>query len=427
MLIRASNPSSGLSYVSTSVTDSSALVAWARSGAMALCGRADGPPLAPPPAVIERLRTYGDEIARYSEQLGRRVELQALQLLGERAALTGYRRNGSISCGGATRLLRAADAWLAVALVRDTDFALLPAWLGGAPPPAEVWPAVAERVAATCADDLVERAALLGLGVSRYAEVARPPTTTGYQPATRSIAVQSQGVGMDELLVVDLSVLWAGPLCSHILQQTGAQVIKVESVQRPDGARAGPAAFFDLLNGAKRGVALDFASPDDRAALRRLLLRADVVIEGSRPRALEQLGIDARSMLEEGCPKVWVSITGYGRSGPERNRVGFGDDAAAAGGLLLWDAETPCFCVDAIADPATGMVAALETLRALARGGRHLLDIPLAQVAARLVDDGCPLAGTPVDEHVSPPVARPVTHRAPALGEHTRDVLRRYA
>ena len=138
------------------------------------------------------------------------------------------------------------------------------------------------------------------------------------------------------MVVVDLSALWAGPLCGDLLARAGATVVKVESTQRPDGARRGPREFFDLLNGHKRSVALDLQSHDGVRVLHDLVRRADVVIEASRPRALAQLGVDGPDLVRAGGPRVWVSITGYGRSGDAANRVAFGDDAAAAGGLVVW-------------------------------------------------------------------------------------------
>ena len=83
--------------------------------------------------------------------------------------------------------------------------------------------------------------------------------------------------------------------------------------------------------------------------------RADVVLEASRPRALAQFGIDAEALTtgtpDGRGPQAWVSITGYGRTGDEANRVAFGDDAAAAGGLVSWTDGEPLFCADAVADP----------------------------------------------------------------------------
>ena len=90
--------------------------------------------------------------------------------------------------------------------------------------------------------------------------------------------------------------------------------MKVESVHRPDGARRGPPAFYARLHGGHESVVLDFRSPAGRHDLEQLLGSADVVIEASRPRALEQLGIDAAAIVAAG-PDVWVSITGHGRHG----------------------------------------------------------------------------------------------------------------
>jgi crotonobetainyl-CoA:carnitine CoA-transferase CaiB-like acyl-CoA transferase len=158
-------------------------------------------------------------------------------------------------------------------------------------------------------------------------------------------------------------------------------VIKVESRTRPDGARKGPAAFFELMHTGKEFVSIDFT----RDALLDLLVSADVVVEGSRPRALEQLGIDARELLTSG-PRVWLSITGHGRKEPYRNWVGFGDDAAVAGGLVAWWRDAPCFLGDAIADPLTGIAGAGAVLDALRDGGRWLIDCNLAGVAAYVAD-----------------------------------------
>ena len=128
-------------------------------------------------------------------------------------------------------------------------------------------------------------------------------------------------------LVIDLSSLWAGPLCAQLLAGCGARVIKVESTARPDGARRGPARFYDLLNVGKESVALDFRDPADRKRLHALLAQADIVIESARPRALEQLGIHAAQLLVARPGMVWLGITGYGRRAPMRDWIAYGDDA----------------------------------------------------------------------------------------------------
>jgi crotonobetainyl-CoA:carnitine CoA-transferase CaiB-like acyl-CoA transferase len=219
-----------------------------------------------------------------------------------------------------------------------------------------------------------------------------------------------------------LSSLWAGPLCAQLLGVCGAQVVKLESLQRPDGARRGSPAFFDLMNGGKRSVAVDIESESGLEQLRGLLARADIVIESSRPRALAQLGVDAEELVRSGLGKTWLSITGYGRGEPEAGWVAFGDDAAAAAGLTATaGCGTPVFCGDAIADPLTGLHAAVAALASWLTGGGRLLDVSLRNVAARATRLPAPDRASPT--RPLPPRARDVTCRAASLGRDTRAVL----
>ena len=299
-----------------------------------------------------------------------------LALLGERAALAGHIRAGSTSCGGSARLLPADDGWIALNLARPDDVDLVPAWLVLDAAPSDAWGAVTEAVRTRAPAGLVQRGAELGLPVSTVGEVSPGDGVVGTRVGERSAPA-----GLP--LVVDLSSLWAGPLCSHLLGLGGARVVKVESSRRPDGGRQDDSGFFDLLNHEKASVALDLPSTYGLARLRALLRAADVVIEGSRPRALRQWGIDAEAYLAaDAGPVVWVSITAHGRSGPGADRVGFGDDAAVAGGLVVEDDGGPCFLADAVADPLAGIAAARAVGDALAEGGTWLLDVALSRVAA---------------------------------------------
>jgi crotonobetainyl-CoA:carnitine CoA-transferase CaiB-like acyl-CoA transferase len=117
---------------------------------------------------------------------------------------------------------------------------------------------------------------------------------------------------------------------------------------------------------------------------------------------------------------VWASITGYGRAAPGRDWVAFGDDAAAAGGLVVWDEDGPCFCADAVADPLTGLAAASAILTALREGGRWLIDAAMAGVSAQLAGPTLAVSGSP---EVVAARARPARGRAPALGADTAAVL----
>lgn len=385
---------------------------WARSGAMALTGTADGPPLGAPAGVVTLLDRLAVSLSERTGELGRRVVVDGTRLLGERAALTSLHRNGRTSCGGATRLLPAADGWVAVGLARDSDVDLLPAWLG-VESTAEVAGAIAARTVAA----VVERGALLGLAVAGLGEAQRPAMVV--DAIEHPIAPRRQPRSVEQLVVVDLSSLWAGPLCGQLLADAGLRVVKVESTTRPDGARLGSPEFFDLLNGRKESVALPLATAAGRAALAKLVAAADVVIEASRPRALRQLGIDPAQLLDSGGPSVWVSITGHGSAPSVEHRVAFGDDAAVAGGLVAWADGEPVFVADAAADPATGLLAATAVVDRLVRGGRWHLHLALAHTAAAMARGPVMQPADPV----APPGARPVTCRAAPLGTHTEAVL----
>jgi hypothetical protein len=385
---------------------------------MALTGRPAGPPLGAPPALVDLVTGAARLLCRRS---GGRADVDGLALLGERAALRGLSRQGPVSCGGSTHLVQAADGFVAVSLARPDDVAALEAWLGSTVPSEDPWPAVHEMAAAATASVLDERAALLGLPVAALGSVAPRAGAFGLPVAAiRFDGRDAAARPIEGATVVDLSALWAGPLCGQLLAEAGADVIKVESVARGDGARHGPAAFFDLLNSAKRSVALNLGTPDGRDALRRVIAAADVVIESARPRALEQMGIAAGAVLRQPRgPRVWVSITSHGRAEGAGLRVGFGDVAAVAGGLVAADDNGPCFVADAVTDPVAGLVAAAAVLEALHAGGRWLLDAAMAPMAAGVA--GAPLAVG--DLCAAPPRARAVARAAPPLGADTAAVL----
>ena len=372
---------------------------------MALTGLPDEP-LGPPEGLVGGI----DRLARSFPGL------DALALLGERAALMGLWRRGTTSCGGSCRLLPCAGGFMAVSLPRAEDMEAVPAWLELDTVPSAgpaMWSSVASSLRHGDPAHLLERARLLGMPVAQVGELAGGRVGVVRSPLGEA-PPRSDVAG---LVVVDLSALWAGPLCGDLLARAGATVVKVESTQRPDGARRGPPEFFDLLNGRKLSVALDWHSQSGVRILHALVRRADVVIEASRPRALVQLGLNGPDVVRAGGPRLWISITGYGRSA---DRVGFGDDAASAGGLVVWKDEVPLFCADAVADPLTGLTAAEASLRALASGGRWLLDVSMSAVSAGF--SGPTLAASR-GLAVAHPHACPVEAGAPALGADTARVL----
>lgn len=323
--------------------------------------------LAVPDAVLDRARRVGREIGRLAAGVGGQVSVDADQTLAGRAAMLGIAPAGRISAGGATRLLASRDGWCALTLSRPDDVDAIPALLEVDRPPAEPWQALAAAVAARGAADVVERARLLDLPAAVLGEVsaAAPAFVSRGRPAPRAVR---------ELLVADLSSMWAGPLCGSLLAAAGATVVKVESPGRPDGTRRGHPDFFDWMNSAKLSYAADFGGDETRL----LLEVADVVIEGSRPAALvrRRLGPDD---IPPRPGQVWLRVTGYGTHGRCADRVAFGDDAAVAGGLV---GEGPVFVGDAIADPLTGLEAARAVFEALGRGGGELVEVAMAEVAA---------------------------------------------
>jgi hypothetical protein len=359
-------------------------VAWADSGAMALTGWPAVAPRIGPAAVAVAMRGAAIALDAAAARRGAALRVDGPSLLGERAACAGLARGGRIAPGRASRLLGTRDGWIALSLARPDDVDLLPAWLEEAPArftAADPWPAVGLAVAERPAAALVARGRLLGLPVSRVAPAPRcsvPPLRIG---ARGPRIARRPGT---PVRVLDLSALWAGPLCGGLLVCAGAEVLKIESRARPDGARAGPAAFYDRLNAGKSSLALELERPRDRALLLRLLDAADVVIESARPRALRQLGIDAEAQVRARPGLTWVALSGYGREGPGADWVAFGDDAGAAAGLgaLAGDgSEAPLVCADAVADPLAGLHAAAAALAAHEAGGGVLIDVSLVGVA----------------------------------------------
>jgi len=426
----------------------SAAEEWAASGAMALTDpRGRGMPAVPGAAAIA-MRGAALALRVLAACRGYDLVVDGPALLGERAALLGLGAGaGDVSASGYSHLVRAADGWLAVTLNRPSDLGLLPAWLERPTPLglADLRTVASGRMAGPLAD----RAQLLGIPA---AAVGPPPAGGDEQLAARgqvwppapwlvdgrvpSIRAEppvpelgplppSRTVSRRVPLVVDLSALWAGPLATSLLPAAGCRVVKVEDPGRADSTRSGPVAFFDLLNGGKESVAVPF-TPD--GPLAALVASADVVVEASRPRAMEQLGIGPVPH------QLWASLTGYGRTGPWRQRVALGDDAAAAGGLVARDGPhgPPLFCGDAAADPLTGLHAAVAILAGVVGSFRGTLDLAMREVVGHAVGRagaiGSATPGAPGAPGGEPPAAAPPRARRPSaagpeLGRDTVAVL----
>jgi hypothetical protein len=366
----------------------SAVGDWASSGAMSLTRRANGTPVLSPAGAGSVLRGALLVFRAVSGLVGDDLDsLPDVTLLGERAAISGALRQPGRSVGGAGRSMRAADGWWFLSLPRGVDVELVPALVRSAQV-TDPWTAVESWSRTRSVRSAVERAQLLGLAAAAIPSDGHPDPLDE-QAASRDarIVVASPG-GLrhrraERPIVVDLSSLWAGPLCTSLLGLAGAEVIKVEGAGRLDGARYGPTAFYDLLHAGHASVTLDLRSRSGVDALHALIDSADVVVESARPRALRQLGIDAVAAVERGV--IWTAVSAYGRCGPWADRVGFGDDVAAAAGLVATVDGTPVPVADAVADPLAGVHAAAATVAALQGDHGYLLDVSMREAARAAV------------------------------------------
>ena len=176
------------------------------------------------------------------------------------------------------------------------------------------------------------------------------------------------------LRVVDASSLFAGPLAATMLGDLGAEVIKVEHPNRPDGSRGhgqakdGQGLWWKLLGRNKRTVALDLRTSGGREAFLRLTNTADVLVENFRPGTLARWGLDFDRLTADNAGLVVARITGFGQFGPRSNDPGFGTLAEAMSGFADMTGQPdgpPTLPPLALADGITGLAAAYAIMAAL--------------------------------------------------------------
>ena len=202
---------------------------------------------------------------------------------------------------------------------------------------------------------------------------------------------------LDNVHVIDLTQALAGPYCTMMLGDMGADIIKVELPGSGDQSRAwgppfvaGESTYFLSVNRNKRSLTLNLKTPEGRAILHRLASRADIVIH-STPRASSQrdTGIDAATLTALNARLIYASITGYGASGPFSERPGYDMVAQAESGLMSITGEPDGEAMRLgipLADMTTGMVATLGILGALLTrektGCGQVLDLSLLESQA---------------------------------------------
>lgn len=201
---------------------------------------------------------------------------------------------------------------------------------------------------------------------------------------------------LNDLRVVDLSTVLAGPNCARYLADFGAHVIKVE---RPDDGdslrniawrdpRDGEGMWWKLVNRNKRTIALDLKDDADLAVLRDLLIEAHVLVENFRPGTLERLGIGPEALLAINPKLIITRVTGFGQTGPYAIRPGFATIAEVMSGLSaisgLPDGQ-PLLPPIALTDEVTGVVAAFATMVALHSGVGQVVDVSLLESLFQLM------------------------------------------
>ena len=204
---------------------------------------------------------------------------------------------------------------------------------------------------------------------------------------------------LDGLTVLDLTRVLSGPYCTMMLADMGARVIKIEHPERGDDTRgwgppfvSGESTYFLSVNRNKESVTLDFKTPEGREVLDALIERADVLVENFRPGTLDRLGLGYTDVRSRNPQLVYVSISGFGQTGPRRQEPGYDAAIQAEGGLMsiTGDANGPGYRLGvAIADITAGMFAAYGTSLALFARQRsnqgQLVDVGMLDSVAALL------------------------------------------
>ena len=146
---------------------------------------------------------------------------------------------------------------------------------------------------------------------------------------------------LSDIRVVDLSRILAGPYCTMLLADYGAEVIKIEQPGQGDGTRQwgppwleGESAYFLSVNRNKKSLTLNLKSDEGQAILKKLCQNADVLIENFKPGTMERMGLDYDTLRQDNPGLIYCSISGYGQTGPYRDRPGYDFMIQAQGGIM---------------------------------------------------------------------------------------------
>jgi formyl-CoA transferase/CoA:oxalate CoA-transferase len=187
----------------------------------------------------------------------------------------------------------------------------------------------------------------------------------------------NMGLPLEGLRVIDLTQDFAGPFCTMILSDLGAEVIKIEKPGTGDETRAwgppfidGISYYFLSLNRGKKSVVLDLKTPEGQRIVRKLVVDADIFVESSRPGQMSRFNLDYPRLRRLNKALVYASISSFGQTGPYRDRLGYDLIAFAMSGIMASTGEKgrpPIRMSVPVADLAAGHYASTAILAALSR------------------------------------------------------------
>ena len=205
------------------------------------------------------------------------------------------------------------------------------------------------------------------------------------------------------LKVLELGQLIAGPFAAKTLADFGAEVIKIEPPGTGDPLRKwrllknGPSVWWQVQSSNKRSLALDLRTPEGQDVVRKLALEADVLVENFRPGAMEGWNLGPDELLAANPKLIVLRISGYGQTGPYRNRPGFGVVAEAMGGLRHLTAEpgrVPVRVGVSIGDTLAALHGVIGILLALqhrhASGRGQIIDVALYEAVFNCMESLLP-------------------------------------
>ena len=255
--------------------------------------------------------------------------------------------------------------------------------------------------------------------LSKTPAVSHPVTSSERSRGRRAVGeIANPSMPFAGLKVLDLTTFWAGGYLTCYLGAFGADVVKVESIQRPDGFRYSAAyphegedwyersALWQATNLNKRDITLDLTSQRGRELAYRLAAQADVVVENFSPRVVEQFGLDYQSLVALRPDVIAVRMPGFGLDGPWRDYVGWALNIEQVSGMsaVTGYADGPPCNVQGPADPIAGVHAGVALLAALDHR-RRTGEGQLVEVAQ--IEVGAAVTAEPVIEYSMNGIVRP--------------------